>query len=149
MAKKVPEISLNRRRHEAFWHYVNKTDECWLWTGWCNSGGHGQFFDGYKKVVASRHSWELENGPIPEGLFICHHCDNPPCVRPEHLFLGTPKDNTHDAIAKGRLAFQRKTHCPKGHEYDHKTKRGERVCLECKKESMRKLRSIRKEISNG
>lgn len=50
--------------------------------------------------------WEIVNGPVPDGLFVCHHCDNPPCVRPSHLFLGTPKDNVDDAVAKGRIDFE-------------------------------------------
>lgn len=55
-------------------------------------------------VKASRYMWELMNGAIPTGMMICHHCDNPACVRPDHLFVGTAADNTHDAMQKGRLS---------------------------------------------
>jgi hypothetical protein len=54
-------------------------------------------------VATHRLAWEMVNGPIPEGMFICHHCDNPPCVRPDHLFCGSPSDNVRDAIQKGRI----------------------------------------------
>lgn len=89
-----------------FWRHVRKGDGCWEWTS-SLVGGYGQF-----KVVADRtpvrahrFSWELHHGPIPEELKVLHHCDNPPCVRPDHLFIGTTADNTADMVAKGRQNF--------------------------------------------
>jgi len=94
----------NRRASlaERFWSRVDKTDGCWAWTGTVESGGYGALsWEGHKRR-APRLSWELHYGPIPPGLFVCHHCDNPPCVRPDHLFVGTLADNNHDRDAKGR-----------------------------------------------
>ena len=86
---------------------ITKTGGCWLWTGALNSGHYGAFF--LKKVHrAHRFSWELYNGPIPERMHVLHKCDNPPCVNPEHLFLGTAKDNTEDKIKKRRASYGRK-----------------------------------------
>jgi hypothetical protein len=97
-----------------FWAKVRKVegeDACWEWTGTTQrlhpsgSGGYGVFKDGGRMFYAHRTSWEMANGgPVPEGFHICHHCDNRLCVRPDHLFLGTPADNMHDRDAKGRVA---------------------------------------------
>lgn len=92
--------------NERFWSKVKKLsdpDACWLWTAGIRKA-YGQFWDGNKMVAAHRYSYELAHGHIPEGVFVCHHCDTRNCVRPDHLFLGTPKDNTQDAVAKGRIA---------------------------------------------
>lgn len=80
---------------------------CWVWTRATNGGGYGKIGSGAggeaeRTLLAPRVSWDLANGPIPDGLWVLHHCDNPPCVRPDHLFLGTAKDNTRDMIGKGR-----------------------------------------------
>lgn len=85
-----------------FWRQVQKTDTCWLWTGARSGAGYGQIGINDVRIFTHRFSWELHHGPIPAGLFVCHHCDNPPCVRPDHLFLGTPQDNMVDKIRKGR-----------------------------------------------
>lgn len=85
-----------------FWSKVQKTNTCWIWTGAHNHQGYGRItVDGARKP-AHQISWEMKNGPIPVGHEICHHCDNPSCVRPDHLFLGTRKDNVQDMIKKGR-----------------------------------------------
>jgi len=76
---------------------------CWLWMGCCDKYGYGQISVKRKAKAAHRVSWELHNGPIPKRLLVCHKCDVQSCVNPEHLFLGTQKDNIRDCISKGRF----------------------------------------------
>lgn len=98
-----------------FWSKVDKRgpDECWEWTGRVCPKGYG-YFDrrrGRKckwKERAHRHAWSLVNGEIPKGLHVLHRCDNPKCVNPRHLFLGTHRENMQDKVRKGRQA--RNTH---------------------------------------
>ena len=90
-------------RDRFFRKFVVSDSGCWEWSGLRHRSGYGHFtLPGHKKVRAHRLSYELHKGPIPDGLFVLHRCDNPPCVNPEHLWLGTAKDNLHDAIKKGR-----------------------------------------------
>lgn len=91
---------------DRFWSRVAKSVEaCWLWTGSKDDDGYGlAFFWHRRRIKAHRLSWELNRGPIPAGLDVLHSCDNPPCVRPDHLFLGTQVENMEDARRKGRLA---------------------------------------------
>ncbi len=106
-------------RNKLFWDKVEIINGCWLWMASRRSPkGYGQVVRYGKPQSAHRVSWELANGPIPKGLCVLHKCDNPPCVNPSHLFLGTPKDNADDSIRKGRRGSLLKTHCSSGHEYN-------------------------------
>ena len=87
---------------ERFWEKVQRSDSCWEWTGCRLRSGYGQIKWGDKIRRAHRVSWEIHFGPIPDGLWVLHHCDNPPCVRPDHLYLGTLVDNAQDCVRRGR-----------------------------------------------
>ncbi len=95
----------------AFWSNVAKLgeDDCWVWTaGFHNGpGGYGTMYYRGKKIKAHRLSFLLAHGELPPDKMVCHHCDNPPCVNPKHLFLGTAKDNAQDCARKGRLHRER------------------------------------------
>ncbi len=85
---------------------VNAVTHCWNWTGSLTVKGYGQFKNkkfGPNLMAASRASWLIHNGPISKGLFVCHKCDNRKCVNPDHLFLGTQKQNMEDCVAKVRI----------------------------------------------
>lgn len=115
---------------------------CLEFTGFLNSKGYGRINGEIggtnKQWFAHRAAWMLAHGPIPDGMVVCHHCDNPPCCNVEHLFLGTPTDNIRDMIAKGRGVSQVKTHCKHGHEFNSANSfidtRGHRCCRICRRE---------------
>lgn len=91
-----------QRFHEGY--RVDEESGCWLWFKASFRHGYGAIGWNYKTLKAHRLSYQLHRGPIPEGALVCHKCDTPACVNPEHLFLGSPKDNCQDRNAKGRNA---------------------------------------------
>lgn len=94
-----------RRSDKRFWERVDRSPgygpkgDCWLWIGSRSGTGYGRVL----RISAHRRSWIIHNGPVADGLCVLHKCDNPPCVRPDHLFLGTNRDNNIDMVSKGRV----------------------------------------------
>lgn len=92
-----------RSKLDRFWEKVDRSGDCWTWIPTARSGfGYGKFAINRTMINAHRASWILNFGEIPDGRFVLHKCDNPPCVRPDHLFLGTHTDNMRDMLSKGR-----------------------------------------------
>lgn len=96
---------------DRFWKKVEKSDGCWNWTAQRRPGGYGTIVVSNRHEMAHRVSWTLNVGSIPQGLKVLHRCDNPACVNPEHLFLGTSSDNIEDMISKQRN--------PRGEQHGH------------------------------
>lgn len=120
-------------------HLVRKPNGCLEWTGCRDRDGYGRIGFNRKVALTHRVAWELTNGPIPPGMKVLHHCDNPPCCDAEKcLFLGTDADNAADKVSKGRQRSggrEKKTHCPQDHDYSetntYVTTEGKRQCRIC------------------
>lgn len=107
-----------QRRVDAFWQKVSRGSDCWEWQGGRNPEGYGRFWDGQRAEYAHRFSWALTHGDIPDGMLILHRCDNPPCVNPDHLFIGDQTVNLLDMSAKGRhLAHTKPQRMPRGESH--------------------------------
>ena len=127
---------------------------CHVWTGNCDKSGYGYFYyhDDSGKLRRTRaHRWllgHLRGKPLSREVVGkedgCHHCDNPPCVNQDHLYVGTRKQNIADAVARKRMWQQKVTHCPKGHEYTYNPSGKHRRCQECENAALRAARRAAK-----
>lgn len=114
-----------------FMKTVNKKASCWQWEGFVDRHGYGRSSINCKHQGAHRVSYQLFVGPIPHNKHVLHKCDNPGCVNPKHLYVGTHKDNMRDTSIRNR---RHKTHCPKNHEYSKENTRiyqGRWHCRSC------------------
>lgn len=145
--------SLKMSLSERYWRQVDKDGPtirpelgpCWKWMGAVTSKGYGVTGEGGKNIIASRASWIVNRGPIPNGKFVLHRCDNPPCTNPEHLFLGTKGDNWRDALQKGRRKLKPpSTICAKGH-----TKPSGKRCPTCMEEYVRQYDETHRDELNA
>ena len=124
--------------------YPDPNCGCWLWGGSSMTKGYGQFsVAGKTSYGAHRFSYEAFKGPIPDGLYVLHTCDFRPCVNPDHLWLGTPVDNSRDMVAKNRS--QRRAYCKRGHAFTpeniyQRPNHHDRACRTCRR--MRKANEI-------
>lgn len=142
-----------------FWQRVDKSGDCWLWTARRDKDGYGGISIGSKNFRAHRIAYELTFGAIPKGLIVCHHCDNPPCCNPSHLFLGTQQDNSTDRVKKGRAASGDRNGSrlhperrPRGAQHRWQTKPESRLHGERNgraKLSEKDVQKIRNRLSNG
>jgi hypothetical protein len=157
--KPIPLLTVEQQAE--FWAHVRRTlTGCWEWTGYCDNYGYGKFYIEGKPFTAHRIAHHLKRGSVADS-HVLHMCDNPPCVRPSHLFLGTKKDNSQDMMAKGRGRSQFvpgmapigvaalntvKTHCKRGHEFTpentHINTKGSRVCKACRRFNYHQRRRV-------
>jgi HNH endonuclease len=135
---------------DRFWGKVNKTDTCWLWAGASHENRRGTRYGSMtvsksRTVAVHRLSYTLAFGEIPAGMFICHRCDTPLCVRPDHLFAASNSENMLDCVAKGRMPGTRKEFCKNGHAMTPENSKprsgvGGPECRECRRAYDRRRR---------
>jgi hypothetical protein len=136
--------SITPETRARFIQRVTKTDGCWLWTGATTKFGYGRLSHNGKMISAHRLSFLLAGNELPTELCVLHKCDNPACVRPDHLFSGTKADNNEDTKRKGRHPGTIKTHCKHGHAFTPENtvrvngRPGHRHCRKCRNESWKK-----------
>lgn len=118
MKEIIPLDAVSEADEVLFWESVRSGPKCWEWQG-TKTHKYGRFYIGRRMFRAHRVSWVIHYGPIPRGLLVCHSCDNRPCVRPDHLFIGTAQDNTDDCVQKGRF------YSPRIKDYAHADRHGQ------------------------
>lgn len=101
----LPKLTAENRFRAKY--VVDEGTGCWVWTAGRTEDGYGEFRAGGRRVLAHRHAYTTHVGPILDDLYVLHHCDNPPCVNPDHLYLGTQFDNMQDMIARSRMPSTR------------------------------------------
>lgn len=142
-------MALSEADQKRFWSYVPRKgeSECWEWTGWRAKFGYGMFDVKaclYGSNSAHRLSWILTNGGIPEGLCVCHKCDNPPCCNPNHLFLGTVSENFRDMISKKRATWFKPDFKSQKGEECHKAKLTEADVLDIRSNTLSSSENAKK-----
>lgn len=141
----MPRIYVRRPVAERFWEKVEKTDTCWLWTAQVIPEGYGRFWLDGRQHNAHRVAWELEHGPIPDGLVVDHLCRVRNCVRPDHLRVCTTSENVLEGVTTTAALNLAKTHCPQGHPYAGTNlivkKSGWRACRTCRIAADRRRRA--------
>lgn len=155
MAKSLlPKRRYGRSIEERFHDYAmpEPNSGCWLWLGACDRRLYGQLRVEGRLRYASHVALELAGTPVLPGMNACHHCDNPPCVNPAHLFVGTPADNARDSIRKGRASPPpvsrpgqgMQLRCSRGHDYSDAyivKNTGARHCRECRRQRKARYRA--------
>ena len=129
-----------RTASERLAHTITKSG-CWEWDGYKNSAGYGVLSYQSQMYLAHRLAYETWIGPIPDGLLVCHTCDNPPCINPDHLYVGTQQDNMKDMAKRKRSYWGNVTHCKSGHEFTGISSQGYRICRTCKNANNRRYKA--------
>lgn len=146
---------MDRRKNtpQDVWERVHKTRRCWLWMGRKDPTGYGRVTFDRKQQLAHRLIFTWVVGEIPDGMHVLHRCDNPPCVNPDHLFLGTNQDNVDDKMSKGRHKGKNRNHCKSGHPFSLENTfvrpDGSRRCNECARAASLKYHANHKETRNA
>ena len=123
-----------------FWSHVERGPDCWEWTARRDKDDYGQFaISKGKSAVAHRVAYSLSVGDIPDGMFVCHTCDNPPCCNPEHLWIGTNQDNMDDMVRKNRANAKNYNHGDRGMYVTHKCR-----CDKCRDVNNKYARELRR-----